>query len=547
MSLFVIFRLAFVIAVTSLPIALCRPALARELPGYHVPPPFKGALIPRVRLRKGLAVIADFADTELEDWQGEGINNTEELSQQLKQMEEHWAWLSRGRELFEWDIIRITLPVNLTPDAYPGWIEYRNAVGALIRQQVDVSQYDANRDGIIDTAWIIASNNGRPYNYMIGGTSSNAGVNMFVDGQNSVSIVAGATGNFNHETGHTLGLPDLYGSYGTLAYLTVMSDSWPVPPQDFTAYERTLLRWERPRRIAPGRHHIHLAPADQQMDAVRISTARPTEYFLIEYRHRPDSGFGSIAPPYDGLAVYHVFDGSNENTDPPLLKLEPADGAIMPGTAPALDDFLYPENYRMQMPLVLRSYYGGQEVFRIEHVQRATDGGMTFDVNVKPRVFKHPTNLLNNPGFEQGTPPYPTSWQPDAFDPSAQFAWTKGQWGGHRVSITALTPNDARWVQTVTNLAPGGHYELCGWLKGENITTTPNAQTGANISLMGGFTMSPSFSGTFKWRRTCLRFQAETSNVTVACRLGFYSSTLTGTLWCDNMSLTPLNSAFFTQ
>ena len=42
-----------------------------------------------LHLRKGLAVIADFADARLEDWQGDGINNVAELSDQLHKMEEH--------------------------------------------------------------------------------------------------------------------------------------------------------------------------------------------------------------------------------------------------------------------------------------------------------------------------------------------------------------------------------------------------------------------------------------------------------------------------
>ena len=61
---------------------------------------------------------------------------------------------------------------------------------------------------------------------------------------------------------------------------------------------------------------------------------------------------------------------------------------------------------------------------------------------------------------------------------------------------------------------------------------------------MGGFVASESYSGTFDWTRTCVIFQAETSAVTAACRLGFYGSTVTGRLWCDDMSLAPLNGAF---
>jgi hypothetical protein len=464
-------------------------------------------------------------------------------------MEEHWAWLSRGLEQFDWDIIRVTLPVPLQPDAYPGWIEYRNAVAALVRQQIDVSQYDGNNDGVIDTAWIIASNNGIGYEYLIGGASNNAGVNNFVDGQNSLSVVVGATGNFNHEAAHTIGVPDLYGPYGTLEYLTVMADSWTLPPQDFTAFERSLLHWVTPRAINQSTPNVELRPASEYFEAVRIPTNNPSEYFLIEYRRRPDSGFGSSAPPYNGLAVYHALEGSNQGIDPPLLKLEPADGEIQPGTAPELDDFLYPENPNMQRPFVARSYSGRQEVFRVHNLRWTTAGALAFDIEILP--LGEPgepdgVNLLTNPSFEEGANSLPYAWTPDAYLPTAVFNWETqiAQQASRSVSISSDTPNDARWIQTISGLTPGETYELCGWLRGENIVTTPEAQTGANISIMGGFVGSGSLSGTFDWTQACVRFAAEADTVQAACRLGFYGSTLTGKVWCDNLTLRPVESAF---
>jgi hypothetical protein len=81
-------------------------------------------------------------------------------------------------------------------------------------------------------------------------------------------------------------------------------------------------------------------------------------------------------------------------------------------------------------------------------------------------------------------------------------------------------------------------------VRGENIVTTPDAQTGANISILGGFVGSGSLSGTFDWTQACVRFAAEADTVQAACRLGFYGSTLTGKAWCDNLTLRPLESAF---
>jgi hypothetical protein len=185
-------------------------------------------------VRKGLAIITDFANRRLEDWTGAGVKSVEDLSVQLRKMEQHWDWLSRGSETMRWDIIRVQLPEPEVADAYPNWGAFRDAVITLAREQVRTEDYDVNGDGVIDAAWLVVSLGNDQLPFVIGGTSRNAGANLFVDGQASDSINAGATGNFNHELGHCLGLPDMYGTYSTMSTLTDMAFSWPVPPPDFS-------------------------------------------------------------------------------------------------------------------------------------------------------------------------------------------------------------------------------------------------------------------------------------------------------------------------
>lgn len=517
-----------------------------ELRGRAEDRDYKGQLSPDVTHRKGLAVIADFSNVRLEDWRGPGISSVAQLRDQLRRMEEHWAWLSRGLETFRWDIIRVTLPVALRPDAYPGWIEYRDAVASLVRKKVNAPSYDANRDSIIDTVWVIASSNGCiECTFLIGGASQNAGANVFVDGQDSLSIAVGATGNFNHEAAHTIGIPDLYGPYGTISYLSVMADSWANPPNDFTAYERMLLGWVEPQVVDGTRRDIRLSLPDGRMRAVRVPGAHRSEYFLIEYRRRPGSGFGSTAPVrYLGLAVYHVLEGSHQYLDPPLLKLEPADGSIAPDTSPEETDFFYPGNPGMRTPSVLRSYFGNKEVFRLKNLRRTRGGVLTFDIEMAPRSPL--SNILANSSFESSRGRSPNAWKSDAFQASAVFDLDTriAKRGRHSVSISAMMPNDARWVQAVSGLTSGQSYALCGWLRGQNITTTREAAVGANISIIGGFSRSESRSGSFDWAESCVVFKPDVTDIQVACRLGFYGSTVTGKVWCDDMTLALLRSAF---
>ena len=91
-------------------------------------------------------------------------------------------------------------------------------------------------------------------------------------------------------------------------------------------------------------------------------------------------------------------------------------------------------------------------------------------------------------------------------------------------------------------LTPGKNYALCGWLQGKNIM--PKAAVGANVSVVGGFIGSQGRTGTFDWAESCVTFKPEATAIQVACRLGFYGSTVTGKLWCDDMSLTEIRSAF---
>ena len=498
--------------------------------------------------RKGLAVITDFADRRLEDWAGPGLQRVNDLRAQLDEMERHWEWLSRDLEDFRWDIIRVQLPRPAVPDAYPGWIAFREAVVTLAREQVRVSDYDVNNDGVIDAVWSIVSSGFESVPFAIGGASGTSGACIFVDGQASGSVQAGATGNFNHELGHCVGLPDMYGTFSTLNKLTVMNDSWALPPQDFSAYERVALGWVDPEVIRESRSGVWLPSANQQLAAVMVPTVRPAEYFLIEFRDPPPTGYGSATQGYRGLAVYHVLAGSSMWQDPPLVKLEPADGEIAPNEALDPNDFILPKNPELRRPFVVRSYYDDRnEIFRIDNVVWRDDG-LAFDVVIVPQPAPTPgANLLLNGSFETGHSGTPDAWAPGWYMPQdASFGWPQpnSSEGVSSASLQSVSGNDIRWSQVVAT-TPGERYQLCGFLKGESVAGL-QGDVAANVSLLGGFVRSDSLSGTFDWTKACVSFTAETSPVEVVCRLGFYGSTAAGRVWCDDFTLEHirLHSAF---
>jgi hypothetical protein len=491
-------------------------------------------------MRRGLAVIVDFADRRLEDHRGGGMKSLADVATQLRAMEAHWDWLSRGREKAEWEVIRVKLEQDMTPWAFPYWWDFRDEVVRQTLKQVRLADHDVNSDGVLDAIWAIVSNGDTELRYVIGGASRHLGAAIFVDGQASLSVQVGATGNFNHEFAHTMELPDLYGPYGTLGDLTVMASSWPTPPNDFTAFERVHLGWVEPVVIGETTADVLVPKADDHMFALKIETPYPGEHFLIEYRTPPGSGFGSAGPAYEGLAVYHVSGAPNQHFDPPRLKLEPADGSIVPDTRPEATDFVYPENPAMRLPLVFRNYVTGYPVFQIDAVRRTAGGAMAIDLTVAPQRLVY--NLVDNGSVEESTAGWTTGGlQAD----EASFIWASivPSEGQRSLSIASSSDCDAEW-KTRVDTVPGRRYVAHAWM----LTRDVVGGVGATISLSGTSIHSRSAHGTRDdccWLNPSIEFTATSTSVEVACRLGGVGALSRGQMWCDDVEVNLIRSAFY--
>jgi hypothetical protein len=126
------------------------------------------------------------------------------------------------------------------------------------------------------------------------------------------------------------------------------------------------LGWLAPRIVEPGASTIDIADANSALVAFEVPTARPDEYFLLEYRRRATSGYASAATlPAEGIVVYHVLETSNEDQDPPLLCV---DRILGPGAA----------------PVAMHAYAGGGTVFTIDAVRTGPAGSLKADVSVQP-------------------------------------------------------------------------------------------------------------------------------------------------------------------
>lgn len=134
----------------------------------------------------------------------------------------------------------------------------------------------------------------------------------------------GRIGVICHETGHFLGLPDLYdgndsdgdGRSGSgLGSYCLMANSWgfdgsQLYPPHMSVWCKAALGWMNPTVISSGGNYS-LTQAETTSAAYRINLGYPSgEYLLVE--NRQPTGFDS-AMPQGGLAIFHI-DEAADNT-----------------------------------------------------------------------------------------------------------------------------------------------------------------------------------------------------------------------------------------
>jgi len=230
----------------------------------------------------------------------------------------------------------------------------KEALTYFNRQGHDFSKYDNDNDGVIDYFLVIWTGPPGEWASFWWGYYTGWGSRFILDGKQ----FANATYSWQwesydeppgffypyvtiHETGHALGLPDLYdyddevGPRGGVGGLDMMDSNW----GDHNGFSKMLLDWLTPEVCAFGNRNgtFALRPTASFKDAVIFwpdyAADRPfSEFFMVQNRTRVANDTGL---PADGLLLWHVdarlgpdgyFLYDNSYTAHKFVRLMEADG-----------------------------------------------------------------------------------------------------------------------------------------------------------------------------------------------------------------------------
>ncbi|MCF7804080.1 MAG: M6 family metalloprotease domain-containing protein [Candidatus Marinimicrobia bacterium] len=198
---------------------------------------------------------------------------------------------------------------------------------------VDFTQYDNNRDGIVDALFIVHAGDGREtsgsdqdihsHKWSIEPvTYDEVEIRDYSMEPELHDTSLVRMGVFGHEFGHILGLPDLYdtddsdGNSAGIGFWSMMAGgSWGgggKRPVHFDAWCKKELGWITPTVLSADSNGLELPPAESTPKAYRLWTEgkMENEYFLLE--NRQQRGFDESLPE-EGLLIWHIDESISNN------------------------------------------------------------------------------------------------------------------------------------------------------------------------------------------------------------------------------------------
>lgn len=153
------------------------------------------------------------------------------------------------------------------------------------------------------------------------------------------------------------------------------------------------------------------------------------------------------------------------------------------------------------------------------------------------------TMTVRNGDFSTGSAGMPAEWRTDAWArDGVEFSWTQpgATSGSGSAEIRNVTPNDARWCQTVA-VEPGVTYRVAVRARTREVGTSAS---GAHIAIEPRVADSAELRGTQEWQPLEVIARAgDETQWDVCLRLGSYANLNTGAAWFTGVSVTELGTS----
>lgn len=188
---------------------------------------------------------------------------------------------------------------------------------------------------------------------------------------------------------------------------------------------------------------------------------------------------------------------------------------------------------------------------RLGYWSGTTTGVAWFD-DLQLELLHIPTTILNS-GFESGSNGQPDDWWHESIEGSHTFLWDDSiaHNGDKSAKVSTSELGIGRWAQAVL-VDEDSEYELSGWIKTLDVQDPPGQWWvgGAKIGVYGMDSWlaasTPGLRDTNNWTYVSTRFITGGTNLAkVTCTLGqadplFARPQASGTVWCDDLSLTKI-------
>ncbi len=375
---------------------------------------------------------------------------------------------------------------DMNPDAM-----FREALN-YAASQVNLSDYDADKDGFLDNLHIIFAGYGEEAGANSNTIWSHEGTLSAIEVQgikvDRYSCTPELRGNRGdgisrigvccHEIGHALGAMDYYDTDyeqngnlpGTGEWDVMGSGSWNndgVTPARFNPYVRAYdFGWVEVESSTQQDNDYEIRPSTAQEDQIlRLETGSPGDFYLLE--NRIQQGFDS-AIPGEGLMVYHVhpdinrYAESNTINATSQMKMYPvcaSSNVKIPSSASSYGNINtngcpFPGSSvkttfgKSTIPAAF-SWDGTEVAFSLSNIRKHADGNILFSLSVDgdyPQESKWQTVVIES--FENA--PFDQGWKQDT-PVNTNIIWKQAEIGNNNSSQIA------NWY-FVSNTYDGKHY-----------------------------------------------------------------------------------------